>query len=186
MGSLDLSTVDLPTEVVRTTRLVLRPFRADDEEAVFRACQDHEVQRWLPLIPAPYTREDARTWVTATAPGERADGSALTVAIEADGELAGSGAVHLRPGRLGPEVGYWIAPQARRRGYAAEAAHGLAEWALGLGAPRVHLLADVGNSASLAVARQAGFTREGVVRSCLEQRDGSWTDAVLFSRLPGD
>jgi RimJ/RimL family protein N-acetyltransferase len=82
-------------------------------------------------------------------------------------------------------VGYWIAPWARGRGYAAEAARGLAEWALGHGAPRVHLYADVRNTASQAVARRAGFTQEGVVRSCLDYRDGSRGDAVLFGRLPG-
>jgi RimJ/RimL family protein N-acetyltransferase len=39
--------------------------------------------------------------------------------------------------------------------------------ALDRGAPRVHLVADVRNVPSLAVARRAGFTQEGVLRSCL-------------------
>jgi RimJ/RimL family protein N-acetyltransferase len=47
----------------------------------------------------------------------------------------------------------------------------------------VHLFADVGNVASQAVAERAGFSREGVVRSCLDQRDGTWRDAVLFGRV---
>ena len=58
--------------------------------------------------------------------------------------------------------------------------------ALAHGAPRVHLYADVRNTASLRVARRAGFTQEGLVRSGLEYRDGTRGDAVLFSRLPGD
>jgi RimJ/RimL family protein N-acetyltransferase len=183
---MDLSAIDLRTEVVRTDRLLLRPFRPDDEEAVHRACQDPGTQRWLGLLPVPYTRADAREFVTGTAPRERAEGTGLSVAVEADGEFVGSSGVYLRPGRLGPEIGYWIAPWARGHGYAAEAAHALAEWALGLGAGRVHLFADVGNTASQAVARRAGFTHEGVVRRCLEYRDGSRADAALFSRLPGD
>jgi hypothetical protein len=32
----------------------------------------------------------------------------------------------------------------------------------------------------------AGSTREGKVRSCLPYRDGTYGDAALFSRLPGD
>jgi hypothetical protein len=36
------------------------------------------------------------------------------------------------------------------------------------------------------VARRAGFTQEGVVRSCLEYRDGTRADAVLFGRLAGE
>ncbi|MBJ7452457.1 MAG: GNAT family N-acetyltransferase [Blastococcus sp.] len=113
-------------------------------------------------------------------------GSGLLTAVEADGEFVGSAGLHLTPGPLGPAIGYWTAPWARRRGYAAEAAQALAQWGLGLGAPRVHLMADVDNIASQAVALRAGFTREGTVRSCLDQRNGSWTDAALFSRLPED
>lgn len=183
---MDLSLIDLPTEVVRTDRLVLRPYRPDDAGAVHRACQDAEIQRWLTAIAVPYTPDHARAWVEEIAPGERAESAGLPTVVEADGELVGAAGVHFRPTRLGPEIGYWVAPWARGRGYAAEAAHALAGWALGLGAPRVHLYADVGNAASQAVAVRAGFTREGVVRSCLDYRDGSRGDAVLFGRLADD
>jgi RimJ/RimL family protein N-acetyltransferase len=182
----NLNDVDLTTEVVRADRLVLRPYRPDDEDAVWRACQDPETARWIPLIPVPYTRADAREWVAEVAPRERVERRGLPAAVEADGEFVGSAGVHLRDGRFGPEIGYWIAPWARGRGYAAEAAHALAGWAMGLGAPRVHLVTDVDNVASQAVAVRAGFRREGVVRSCLERRDGSRGDAVLFGKLPGD
>ena len=106
--------------------------------------------------------------------------------IEADGELVGTAGLIFGPGRLGPEIGYSVAPWARGNRYAAEAARALADWALGRGSPRVHLYTDVLNTASQAVARRAGFTKEGVVRSCLEYRDGARGDAVLFSRLPGE
>jgi RimJ/RimL family protein N-acetyltransferase len=181
----DLSLIDLPTEVVRTERLVLRPYRPDDAEAVHRACQDPDIQRWL-RVPSPYTEADAVQFVTETTVQARAEGQGLLTAVEADGEFLGSAGLHLTPGALGPGVGYWLAPWARGRGYAAEAAHALAGWGLKLGAPRVHLLADVGNTASQAVAVRAGFSREGVLRSCLDYRDGSRGDAVVFSRLAED
>lgn len=183
---MDLTLIDLPSEVVRTERLVLRPYRPDDVDAVHRACQDAGIQRWISVIPVPYTEADARAWVTDAAPGERAEGVGLPAVLEAQGELVGAAGIHFRPGRLGPEIGYWTAPWARGHGYAAEAAAALAEWAVGLGAPRVHLYADVENTASQAVAVRAGFTREGVVRSCLDYRDGSRGDAVLFGRLAED
>ena len=184
--TLDLSAVDLLTESIGTERLLLRPFRPSDADAVYRSSQDPETQRWLGAIPVPYTRADARMFVEDTAPRERADGTGLSVVVEADGELVGTAGLYLRPGRLGPEIGYSIAPWGRRRGYAAETAHALADWALGLGAPRVHLFTDVGNAASQAVARRAGFTAEGTVRSCLPYRDGSRGNAVLFGRVAGD
>ncbi|MGY1773005.1 GNAT family N-acetyltransferase [Blastococcus sp. SYSU D00813] len=183
---MDLSGVDLTTEVVRTERLVLRPHRPDDADAVFAACQDADIQRWITALSLPYDHEQARVWVSEVAPAERAEGRGMPVVVEADGVLVGSAGVHFRGGRLGPEVGYWIAAPARGRGYAAETAHALAEWALGLGAPRVHLVADVGNTASQVTAERAGFRREGVVRGCLDDRSGGRSDAVLFGRLPGD
>ncbi len=184
--TLDLSAVDLLTESIRTERLLLRPFRPSDVEAVHRASQDPDIQRWISSIPVPYTLEDARTFVEDVAPRERADRLGLSVVVEADGELMGTAGLYLRAGRLGPEIGYTIAPWGRRRGYAAETAHALADWGLALGAPRVHLFADVANTASQAVAVRAGFTREGVVRASLDYRDGSRGDAVLFGRVAGD
>jgi len=182
----DLSSVDLLTEVVRTGRLVLRPHRPDDVDAVHRATQDPESQRWLTAAPVPYTVEDARRFVEEKAARERSDGLGLPVAVEADGEFAGNAGIHFRPGRLGPEIGYAIAPWARGRGYATEVARALADWALDHGAARVHLYVDVRNTPSLAVARRAEFVQEGVVRGCLEYRDGTRGDAALFGRLAGE
>jgi RimJ/RimL family protein N-acetyltransferase len=183
---MDLTGIDLVTETVRTARLVLRPFRPSDVDAVLRSSQDAETQRWIGALPVPYTREDARQFVEEVAPRDRAEGTGLSTVIEADGEFAGTAGANLRPGRLGPEIGYSVAPWARRRGYAAEAARALADWAFGLGAPRAHLYTDVGNGASQAVAQRAGFSPEGIVRSCLPYRDGSRADAVLFGRLAGE
>lgn len=184
---MELDGIDLTTEVVRTDRLVLRPYRPGDVDTVYRAGQDPDLQRWLTALPSPYTREAAAEFVTGIAPRGREAGTDLSCAIEVDGELVGSCGLHaLTTGRLGPEIGYWVAPWARRCGYAAEAARGLADWAIGRGAARVHLFTDVGNTASQAVARRAGFTREGVVRRCLTYRDGQRADAVLFGRLAGE
>ena len=183
---IDLSALDLTNETIRTERLVLRPFRPQDVDAVFRACQDPDTQRWIGALPVPYTREDARTFVEDVAMRQRAEGTGLSTVLEAGGELVGTAGLTFGPGLLGPEIGYTVVPWARGNRYAAEAARALADWALEHGAPRVHLYADVLNTTSQAVARRAGFTQEGVVRSCLEYRDGTRGDAVLFSRLPGE
>ena len=182
--ALDLTGVDLTAETIRTERLLLRPPVDADVDAITRACQDLVSQRYLTSLPSPYTRDHAVEFVTGVAPRGRAASTDLAFVVEAGGELVAMCGLHaLTTGRLGPEVGYWTASWARRRGYAAEAAAGLARWALDHGAPRVHLFTDVGNTASQAVARRAGFSEEGVVRGCLSYRDGSRADAVLFGRL---
>ena len=185
-GVLSLSDIDLLTESVRTGRLLLRPFRSADVDAVHRASQDPDTQRWITAIPVPYTREDARWFVEDVAMRERSDRLGLSVVVEDDGGFAGTAGIYLRAGRLGPEIGYTIAPWARGRGYASETARALADWGLAHGAPRVHLYADVQNVASQAVARRAGFRQEGLVRGCLEYRDGTRGDAALFGRVAGE
>lgn len=129
---MDLDDVDLINETISTDRLLLRPYRSDDVDPAYRACQDVEMQRWLTALPSPYTRAAAVEFITEIAPRGREAGTDLGCAIEAAGELVGScGAHHLTTGRLGPEIGYWIAPWARRQGYAAEAARALSDWASG-------------------------------------------------------
>jgi RimJ/RimL family protein N-acetyltransferase len=171
---------------VRTERLLLRPYRPEDVDAVHRASQDPESQRWISAIPVPYTREDARRFVEDIAMRDRSDRLGLSVVVEDDEGFAGTAGLYLRLGRLGPEIGYSIAPWARGRGYATETARALADWGLAHGAPRVHLYVDVRNAASLAVARRAGFTQEGVVRACLLYRDRSRADAALFGLIAGE
>jgi RimJ/RimL family protein N-acetyltransferase len=153
---------------------------------VSAACQDPETLRWLPLLPSPYTHADAVDWVTRLAPGERAAGLGMPVAIEAGGRLVGSAGVHLRPGRLGPEIGWWSKDPRAPQPSHARAGTLPGSRALALGAVRVHAFIDVDNTASEAVARRAGFVQEGRVRVALQRRDGSWADALLFSRLPRD
>jgi RimJ/RimL family protein N-acetyltransferase len=181
---LDLGGVDLPTELLRTARLVLRPWTDDDVDEVTRAYQDPQMARWMPG-PAPFTRDDAAAFVRRTAEN-RAAGQSLFAAVEAGGRLVGSVGLHFGSSLLGPGLGYWTAPSARGHGYAAEAAAAVARWAFAHGAHRVHLLADVDNLPSQVVARRAGFVEEGRMRSALPYRDGRFGDALLFSRLPGD
>jgi RimJ/RimL family protein N-acetyltransferase len=63
----------------------------------------------------------------------------------------------------------------------------VARWGLQeLGLNRVELLAEPGNAASLRVAEQAGFVREGMARMARPARDGSGRDLVLHSLTRGD
>ena len=84
------------------------------------------------------------------------------------------------------EIGYWIAREARRRAVGARATRLLARWALtDLGLERLELLANPENEASQRLAKRAGFTREGVLRS-YRRRHGRREDLVMFSLLAED
>jgi RimJ/RimL family protein N-acetyltransferase len=82
---------------------------------VYRACQDPEITHWMPVIPRPYTREDALAFVG----GELGLGP-HQFAVEVSGSLVGS--IGLRVDhRENGEIGYWCAAEARGRGVATRA-----------------------------------------------------------------
>jgi len=109
------------------------------------------------------------------------------VAADADtGDVIGAGMLHhLDAERRIVEIGYFVLPGARRRGFATTIARTLAEHAFTIGIERVAAYVNVGNTASERVLERAGFTREGVVRS-MPKPDGQRVEKTLFSLLPGE
>ncbi|GHJ45758.1 hypothetical protein Cs7R123_31000 [Catellatospora sp. TT07R-123] len=167
----------------------LRPWAERDVEEVSRACGDPEIARYLPLLPSPYTAGDARWWITTGAPAAwQADGAAWAVVDPAtDRVLGGAGMSHVVAGRGQAEVGYWVAPWARRQGVATAAARAVAGWAFReRGLVRLELLTAATNEASQRVALAAGFTREGVRRGAGTDRFGERVDLTAFVRLAAD
>ncbi|MFC0865317.1 GNAT family N-acetyltransferase [Sphaerimonospora cavernae] len=168
-------------------RLVLRPFvRRDAFDVVEAVRDDPEMRRWLTWT-AGYTLEQAIEWCTRLShPAGPGDGGSFAIEPRGGGRLAGAIGVQREDHERGDaEVGYWIAPWARRRGYAAEAVRMLTAHLLRSGFQRVHLLVATGNHASRAVARRAGFVEEGILRQALPVPDGR-ADAVLFGVLKGE
>jgi len=172
--------------ILTTDRLRLRPFTPDDVDAVYEACQDPAIQRWT-QVPSPYTREDAVFFVTRLVPDGWRDDTEYTFAVEPreGGPLIAATGVHPRgPGIR--EIGFWTAREHRGHGYMTEAVGALAHWAFT--ALQVHRLlwrAEVGNTASRAVAERAGFRMEGLERAGLVNK-GTVRDGWLASLLPSD
>ncbi len=170
---------------LRAGDLLLRPFQPEDADAVFRACQDEQIQRWT-TVPSPYPRESADWFVGSCADFWAADNPTFACADAATGELLGSFNLHDCDAEEGPHVGFWVAPQARGRGVAREVTRRLAKWAfVDLGFSRVRWAAYVGNTPSRRVAESAGFVVEGTARKGLVQR-GVRVDAWVGSMLPED
>jgi RimJ/RimL family protein N-acetyltransferase len=169
---------------LRDGSILIREWRSDDAEAVYLACQDPAIQYWMPVIPRPYTRQDARAFVTGEA---RVDGG-YNFAVEDDGAgVVGSVGIVVDSAAAIGHAGYWCAPAARGRGIVPCALRLLCRHAVEeLGVERVELVVDPDNASSLRVAEKAGFTREGVLRSHLPYPDGRRRDSVIFSLLPGE
>ncbi len=168
--------------------ITLRDWPAADGPAVARAYTDSEIQRWTE-VPAFYEEEYARQFLEGREESRRL-GQTLEMAIADARSLTMLGSVGLvsfdAVNRRG-EVGYWVAPQGRGRGVATAAVRLLSSAAFAqLDLIRLDLIAAVGNVASLRVAEKAGFTREGVMRSYLANKQDRRDDAVMFGLVRGD
>jgi len=181
----DLKGVQLPT--LTDGRVTVRPFRPDDTPGVFAYCQDPESARWT-KIPTPYAWHDAatflsgawRTWIDTR-------DAHLAIADAGDaGRILGSVSLMIDPPQEVGEVGYMVAPEARRKGVASAAVRLVTAWGLDdLGLQRMQIGVLVGNEASRSTAETSGFVFEGTLRHWLLQR-GEPVDCWMFSLLPGD
>ena len=163
--------------------LELRRLSLADRDAVVDACRDPQILRWTTL-PDPFTASEVERFVDE-ADARWTDGSAVELVIVSDGRLLG--AIHLAfHEEWRASVAYWLAPGARGRGVATRAVKLLVRWAFETfdGLVRVELWSVVGNDASDAVARRAGFLEEGILRSRLPSR-GTYRD-VRCSLVRGD
>jgi RimJ/RimL family protein N-acetyltransferase len=177
MGGFELTTL-------RTGRLTLRPPEKGDAGDAFAAV-DPEVRRWLAWA-VDYSRDKALRWCVQEA--YRDLSREINFAIVPDATRRFGGVIGIS--RAGwdtgvAEVGYWLGPADRRRGYVTEALRAVAEHAFGLGLCRLEVLAAVGNLASQRVAERAGFTREGVLRQA-RPVPGGRADMVLYGLLEGE
>ncbi|MFD6420128.1 GNAT family N-acetyltransferase [Streptomyces sp. NPDC060194] len=169
-----------------TPRLTLRPVGPEDSDAVLAACQDPAIQRWT-TVPAPYLREHAEGFTGSYGPDGWRDDSAFTFSVldTASGALVAMTGV-MRRGERSAELGFWTVAEHRGNGFMTEAARAVSRWALeSAGIERLEWRAEVGNTASRAVALKAGFTLEGTLRSALVHRDVR-RDAWVGSLLPSD
>jgi RimJ/RimL family protein N-acetyltransferase len=150
---------------------------------VFEACQDPDIQRWT-RVPRPYGALDAASFINRHArPQPEGDGAFFAVTSTDTGALLGSISFnHIDWAFRFAEVGYWVAPEARRQGVAGAALRGLTAWGFGsLGLVEIQLLAARGNTVSQAVATKAGFIFSHVVTD--ECRDGDDPDdGLVFVR----
>jgi RimJ/RimL family protein N-acetyltransferase/nitrite reductase/ring-hydroxylating ferredoxin subunit len=168
--------------------IALRPFRAEDAGDIAAACQDPEIQRWIPIIPVPYTEADARGFILMTLQAWH-DGHSYEFAITdaATDKYVGSIGLHLGPNPRRHAVGYLVAPHSRRRGIAVRALRLVTEWGFrSLGIERLALWTLPGNVASQGAAEKAGFRYEGVAANWEVDRDERPIDAVMFSMTPDD
>lgn len=163
--------------------VTLRPISTGDIDQITVACQDPELQRYIP-VPRPYHRADAEAYVALSHdlwPTGRK--YVFSVVANDDPEVL-LGVVSLTvAGRCG-NAAYWLTPPARGRHAASRSLRLLTEWAFEALLLAVLLLEihDT-NQASKRVAVAAGFHHSGDIEVATD--DGPRA-ALLFVRLASD
>lgn len=142
--------------VLKTKRLLLRPFQPIDAAALQSQAGNLNVARMTSRIPHPYPDGAAGQWIAAQE-ALRRDNGELNFCVERDGEMVG--AVGLRRAHGGTyELGYWLSEPCWGHGFATEAAGRAVAFAFNqLGAARVCAGHYLDNPASGRVLEKCGF-----------------------------
>ena len=173
--------------VLQTSRLRLRPYRADDAPAMFALYSDPRVMRYW-SFPAWTQAAQAQAYVArATAAAESGELYPWAIADAGSDQLIGALTLHsLHVEQRRAEVGYSLSPEFQGRGVAAEALRcGLAHAFDALGLRRIEADVDPRNDASCRLLERIGFVREGLLR----QRwlvNGELCDTAFYGLLPED
>lgn len=168
---------------LRTRRLVIRPFRVEDVEAVH-------------AYAAGYPVEQYGSWLGGTSPSDVARYIADTIArygrpprtdlgVTLDGRLVGGVAfrqVWIAPPQV--EIGWVLHPEAAGHGLATEAVNAILDhlYATFPELVRVEARVRVDDTAGVRLVEGLGFFREGLLR----QGAGSAGDAALYGLLRGE
>jgi RimJ/RimL family protein N-acetyltransferase len=168
---------------IRTERLTLRDFRADDPDDVQVYASDPEVARFMPW--GPNTREETKVFID-TRLAAQADWPRLTfdLAIERAGLTVGSVGLRLRDGpNRTAEIGYCLRRDLWRQGLMTEAARALIDVGFrALGLHRVVATCNTENAGSFRVMEALGMRREG--GWFRDQRvKGEWRNTYLYAVL---
>jgi RimJ/RimL family protein N-acetyltransferase len=186
---IDLHPIPLPGEL-RSERLVLRPYRMGDAEALFAAVEEsrERLRRWLDWVDDFETLDHARYYVSGAQHDWARRRDLFFGLFDAGGRYLGNAGLHNVDWSIRSfEIGYWLRDGAEGRGYAQEAVRRLTRFAFeDLGANRVEIRCDPRNERSRRVAERLGFPFEGCLRNSRQDPEGRPRDTLVYALVPRD
>ncbi len=184
----ELHPIPLPDPMPSDGAVALRAWAREDAPFLVRVGDDDHLQRFIAGMPSPLTVAAAEDWIARqdAARSSRA-GLGLAVIEVASGQPVGAvGLTAVEPDHGRAELGYWTAPDARRRGIARRATPLLARWAFDvLGLQRLQLLVEPVNMGSIRVAEEVGAVQEGLLRDH-SVIAGQRRDVLVYGLLPDE
>ncbi len=178
---------------IETERLVLRPPRIDDAEAVIAAIDESraELTEWMAWAPYMRTVEDARKWAgrigDAWDDPERGDFT-IGMFLRENGRFLGGTGYHRANWDVPSlDIGYWMRTSETGKGYVREAVAALTRVGFAqLGLKRLVITCAATNDRSQRVAEACGYQFEARLRNHDRLPDGSLRDTLVFSLIDTD
>ena len=177
--------IDQP--VLRTERLLLRPFRLEDAPAVEKLAGTKEVADTTLTIPHPYPPGAAEAWIgTHRDDWDNGTGANYAIISSDTDELIGTVGLSIDARHKSAELGYWVGPAFWNRGYCTEAARAVVAMAFDtLHLHRVESRHFLRNPSSGRVMEKLGMRQEGVQREAMLKND-RFEDLVQYAVLSTD
>ena len=164
-----------------TSRLILRPFSRDDEDAAFRFFGDPDVMRFS--LNGPHlSRKPTEDFILTNINRQRRCGFSIWAVVEqSSGMVIGMcGLAEFGHGVPGIELAYRLRRDRWGQGYASEAAEGAVAHAFtGLQLERLIGAVEPANLASVRVLEKSGFQK-------VTRRNIAGKDAFLFEQNRSD
>jgi ribosomal-protein-alanine N-acetyltransferase len=172
--------------ILETARLILRPFVAEDDRAIFALASDPLVAHFV-RFEAHRTIADTHAFLELVRQHyEQGEIVALAIALKDEDRLIGScGFVSHATEERSAEIGYWIGRPYWGKGYATEAGsalmtHGFKQ----MGLARIVAKCSVENYGSQRVLAKLGMTKHGTDRS--ERIKGTYPELGLYAISRGE
>ena len=181
----------LPDPVAVSERLVIRWYERDDAGAIFETINQgrEALVTFLPWVRTshrtPLQSRDFVDFATRARNLAAADDFVMGVFERDGGALVGGSGFHrIDALNATAEIGYWIAGDKRRRGYACESTAalltvGFRDW----GFRRIKLCCAAINEGSIAVIEKLGARLEAVERAERRLPGHGWIDALTYALL---
>ncbi len=175
------------SKILKTDRLLLRPFQLSDAVDVQRLAGDFEIADTTLFIPHPYNNGVAEEWIKSHEEKFRSGKEIIfAIVLQDTKKLIGSIGLVINKEHENAELGYWIGKAFWNRGYATEAADAIMRFGFyEMKLERIHAHYLSRNPASGKVMEKIGMQHEGKLRNHMKKW-GKFEDIEIYGILKSE
>lgn len=182
---------DLPATgdatVIRTNRLLLRPFCLQDAQAVESLLNDKEIASNTRSVDYPYPKGQATAWIELhQSLWKSAESYVFAICLSETEQVIGGMGLEIDKSDHNAELGFWIGREFWNNGFCSESAIAVLEFGFEqIGLHKIHSHHLTRNPASGRVMEKIGMVREGLLRGHT-RKWGIFEDIIIYGMLAND